>query len=54
MNGIAAGLVPCTAPATLVQKRNLVSLMIAKYCLRYSYNLCPKQIKDIRLDFSVT
>ncbi len=25
-----------------------VSLMITKHCLRYSYNLCPKQVKGIR------
>ena len=25
-----------------------VSLMITKHCLRYSFNLCPKQVKGIR------
>ena len=25
-----------------------ISLMITKHCLRYSYNLCPKQVKGIR------
>ncbi|MCM2306775.1 MAG: U32 family peptidase [Sulfuritalea sp.] len=25
-----------------------VSLMITRHCLRYSYNLCPKQVKGIR------
>jgi putative protease len=27
-----------------------VSLMITKHCLRYSYNLCPKEVKGIRPD----
>ena len=27
-----------------------VSLMITKHCLRYSFNLCPKQVKGIRTD----
>ena len=27
-----------------------VSLMITKHCLRYSFNLCPKQVKGIRPD----
>ena len=27
-----------------------VSLMITRHCLRYSYNLCPKQVKGIRPD----
>ncbi|NMG00446.1 U32 family peptidase [Aromatoleum toluolicum] len=26
----------------------LVSLMITKHCLRYSFNLCPKQVKGVR------
>ena len=32
------------------QERGEVSLMITKHCLRYSFNLCPKQIKGIRPD----
>lgn len=27
-----------------------VSLMVTKHCLRYSFNLCPKQVKGIRPD----
>jgi collagenase-like PrtC family protease len=27
-----------------------VSLMITKHCLRYSFNLCPKQVKGLRPD----
>ena len=27
-----------------------VSLMITKHCLRYSFRLCPKQVKGIRPD----
>jgi pyruvate carboxylase len=27
-----------------------VSLMITRHCLRYSFNLCPKQVKGIRPD----
>ena len=27
-----------------------VSLMITKHCLRYSFNLCPKEVKGIRPD----
>lgn len=27
-----------------------VSLMITKHCVRYSYNLCPKQVKGLRAD----
>lgn len=30
------------------QEKGLVSLMISKHCLRYSFNLCPKQVKGIR------
>jgi len=30
------------------QERGEVSLMITKHCLRYSFNLCPKQVKGIR------
>ena len=29
---------------------NAVSLMITRHCLRYSFNLCPKQVKGIRPD----
>lgn len=30
------------------QERGEVSLMITKHCVRYSFNLCPKQVKGIR------
>ena len=30
------------------QELGEASLMITKHCLRYSYNLCPKQVKGIR------
>jgi putative protease len=30
--------------------RGAVSLMITKHCLRYSFNLCPKQVKGVRPD----
>ena len=33
-----------------VTKAGEVSLMITKHCLRYSFNLCPKQVKGIRPD----
>ena len=32
------------------QEKGEVSLMITKHCLRYSFNLCPKQVKGIRPD----
>ncbi|HEY0635351.1 MAG TPA: U32 family peptidase [Gammaproteobacteria bacterium] len=32
------------------QEHGEVSLMITKHCLRYSFNLCPKQVKGIRPD----
>ena len=32
------------------QVKGEVSLMITKHCLRYSFNLCPKQVKGIRPD----
>ncbi|HEY0720596.1 MAG TPA: U32 family peptidase [Gammaproteobacteria bacterium] len=32
------------------QERGEVSLMITKHCLRYSFNLCPKQVKGIKPD----
>jgi putative protease len=30
------------------QEKGLVSLMITKHCLRFSFNLCPKQVKGIQ------
>ena len=30
------------------EEKGDVSLMITKHCLRYSFNLCPKQVKGIR------
>ena len=32
------------------QEKGEVSLMITKRCLRYSFNICPKQVKGIRPD----
>jgi len=32
------------------QETGAVSLMITKHCLRFSFNLCPKQVKGIRPD----
>lgn len=32
------------------QETGAVSLMITKHCLRYSFNLCPKEVKGIRPD----
>jgi collagenase-like PrtC family protease len=32
------------------EERGEVSLMITKHCLRYSFNLCPKEVKGIRPD----
>ena len=32
------------------QEAGDVSLMITKHCLRYSFNLCPKEVKGIRPD----
>ena len=32
------------------QEKGEVSLMITKHCLRYSFNLCPKQVKGVRPD----
>ena len=32
------------------QEKGEVSLMITKHCLRYSFNLCPKQVKGLRAD----
>jgi putative protease len=32
------------------EERDEVSLMITKHCLRYSFNLCPKEVKGIRPD----
>ena len=31
-------------------ERDSVSLMITKHCLRYSFNLCPKEVKGLRPD----
>ncbi len=30
------------------QERGEVSLMVTKHCIRFSLNLCPKQVKGIR------
>ena len=32
------------------QEKGEVSLMITRHCLRYSFNLCPKQVKGLRPD----
>lgn len=32
------------------REQDAVSLMITRHCLRYSFNLCPKQVKGIRPD----
>jgi putative protease len=32
------------------REKGEVSLMITRHCLRYSYNLCPKEVKGIRPD----
>ncbi len=32
------------------REKGEVSLMITKHCLRYSFNLCPKQVKGLRPD----
>lgn len=32
------------------QEKGAVSLMITKHCLRYNFNLCPKEVKGIRPD----
>ncbi len=32
------------------EEKGEVSLMITKHCLRYSFNLCPKEVKGIRPD----
>ena len=32
------------------QEKGDVSLMITKHCLRYSFNLCPKEVKGLRPD----
>ncbi len=31
-------------------EKGLVSLMITRHCLRYSFNLCPKEVKNIKPD----
>ena len=28
----------------------MVSLMITRHCLRYSFNLCPKEVKHLKPD----
>ena len=32
------------------EEKGDVSLMITKHCLRYSFNLCPKQVRGLRAD----
>lgn len=32
------------------EERDEVSLMITKHCLRYSFNLCPREVKGVRPD----
>lgn len=32
------------------EEKGMVSLMTTKHCLRYSFNLCPKEVKGIRPD----
>ena len=32
------------------REKGEVSLMITRHCLRYSYNLCPKEVKGVRPD----
>lgn len=32
------------------QEKGAVSLMTTKHCLRFSFNLCPKQVKGLRPD----
>ncbi|WP_234085485.1 U32 family peptidase [Azonexus sp. R2A61] len=32
------------------QEKGMVSLMITKHCLRYSFNLCPKEVKHLKPD----
>ncbi|CAG1010787.1 putative protease [Burkholderiales bacterium] len=32
------------------REKGAVSLMITKHCLRYSFNLCPKEVKGLRPD----
>ncbi|MBS1159820.1 MAG: Peptidase [Proteobacteria bacterium] len=32
------------------QEKGLVSLMITRHCLRYSFNLCPKEVKHLKPD----
>ncbi|WP_374276827.1 U32 family peptidase [Azonexus sp.] len=31
-------------------EKGMVSLMITRHCLRYSFNLCPKEVKNIKPD----
>ncbi len=32
------------------QEKGMVSLMITRHCLRYSFNLCPKEVKNVKSD----
>ena len=32
------------------QEKGMVSLMITRHCLRYSFNLCPKEVKHLKPD----
>ena len=32
------------------REKGVVSLMITKHCLRYSFNMCPKEVKGLRPD----
>ncbi|QRM19984.1 collagenase-like protease [Dechloromonas sp. TW-R-39-2] len=32
------------------QEKGMVSLMITRHCLRYSFNLCPKEVKHLKSD----
>ena len=32
------------------QEKGMVSLMIPRHCLRYSFNLCPKEVKHLKPD----
>ena len=31
-------------------EKGMVSLMITRHCLRYSFNLCPKEVKHLKPD----
>jgi 23S rRNA 5-hydroxycytidine C2501 synthase len=32
------------------QEKGMISLMITRHCLRYSFNLCPKEVKHLKPD----